>query len=242
MEHVDRESTQVHIRQFPYLVVEESILYTEQTGRWTTRTNFVIYGCDWDYCNHPSLIQYLPNSFQMRLPEAWLNSSILGTGQPVRDCHECPDEPQCGTTDFLDASRCPIQSCDTTCLVFDTFNNPDDDLLCYQSFCAPPDSEDFQIDTHRVEIEGILYLNKPTREVEIWEIDVYCRADDCSRPELFNELKSQLSVVVGDLSALETNGQSTTRPPLPPGSATSICINMYLLSILFITILLIKFQ
>jgi hypothetical protein len=187
-EHVDQESTRVHIREFPYLVVEESILYNEQTRVWNTITFMVIYACDWDYCNHPNLAPYLPNTFQMRLPEAWLNTNVLGTGQPVRDCHECADVPQCGTTDFLDPGRCPIRACNTTCLVFDTFDNPEDDLQCYQSFCAPPDTEGWEIDTHRVEIEGILYLRKQPREVEIWEIDLYCRADDCSRPEIFNEV------------------------------------------------------
>jgi hypothetical protein len=186
--HIDEDSTGVHIRDFPYLVVEESINYSEQTEKWSTITNFVIYGCNWDLCNHPDLLPYLPNTFQMRLPETWLNTNVLGTGQPTRDCHECPDAPQCGTNDFLDASRCPIHECNTTCLVFDTFNNPEDDLQCYQSFCAPPDSEDWKIDQHRVEMEGIIYLQKQPREVEIWEIDLYCRADDCSRPEIFNEV------------------------------------------------------
>ena len=134
-----------------------------------------------------------PNCFQIRLPEAWLNSSILGTERPVCECHECPDGPQCGTTDFLDPSRCPIESCNTTCLVSDTVNNPEDGLLCYQSFCAPPDQEGLEIDRHRVEIEGVLYLNKYPREVQLWETDIFCRADDCSRPELFNEVSRSMS-------------------------------------------------
>ncbi|CAF2489307.1 unnamed protein product [Rotaria sp. Silwood2] len=65
----------------------------------------------------------------MHLPEDWLNASILGTGQSERDCHECPDAPQCGTIDFLDASRCPIHSCNSTCIVSDTVNDPENGLL-----------------------------------------------------------------------------------------------------------------
>ncbi|CAF4147003.1 unnamed protein product, partial [Rotaria sordida] len=49
---------------------------------------------------------------------------------------------------------------------------------------------------------------------ELWEIDLYCHADDCSRPDLFKELRNQLSLSVGDLSAfdkeLSTTTQSTT--------------------------------
>ena len=191
MEHIDRNSTRVFIREFPYLLVEESIVYREKTGLWDTFTNLVVYGCDWDYCNEPRLVPYMPSSFQMRLPETWLNDSVLGTGQPVRDCHQCPEAPQCGSNSFLDASRCPIRQCNTTCLLLDTFNNPADDLQCYQSFCLPADTEDYQLDKYRVEIEGILYLRKADRQVELWEVDIYCRADDCSRPEIFNEVRDR---------------------------------------------------
>ena len=197
--HVDIDSTVVHIREFPYVLVEETITYDERVARWFTSTDFVIYGCNWNLCNKPELVPLLPTSFQMRLPEAWLNSSILGTGQPVRDCHECPDGPQCGTSDFLDPGRCPIESCNTTCLVSDTFNNPEDGLLCYQSYCAPPDLDTFTINPHRVEIEGVIYASQQN-VVEPWEIDLFCRADDCSRPEIFKELQEKLIVVPGDLS------------------------------------------
>jgi hypothetical protein len=186
--HLDQSSTRIRIRDFPYLLLEESILYSEQTGVWNTITNFVVYGCNWDYCNHPSLVPSLPTSFQMRLPETWLNTNVLGTGTPVRSCHECPEAPQCGTMEFLDAGRCPIRDCNTTCLVSDTFDDPANDLQCYQSYCAPVGSDGAPDDRHRVEIEGILYLSKQPRSVELWEVDIFCRADDCSRPEIFGEV------------------------------------------------------
>jgi hypothetical protein len=188
LEQIQRNSTRVYVREFPYLLVEETILYNETTTRWSTRTNLVVYGCNTSYCNHPSLVPYLPDSFQMTLPEPWLNTNVLGTGAPVRNCHECPEAPQCGTLEFLDAGRCPIRDCNTTCLVSDTFDIPENDLQCYQSYCAPPDSEFFTIDPHRVELEGILYLYPMGRQVELWEIDIFCRADDCSRPEIFDEV------------------------------------------------------
>ena len=188
LEHIQRNSSRVYVREFPYILTEETILYNETTGRWFTRTDLVTFGCNTSYCNNPSLVPYLPDSFQMTLPDSWLNTNVLGTGQPVRNCHECPDAPQCGTLDFLDPARCPIQACNTTCLVSDTFDIPENNQQCYQSFCAPPDSEFFTIDPHRVILEGILYLYPPGRQVELWEIDIFCRADDCSRPEIFYEV------------------------------------------------------
>ncbi|CAF4135916.1 unnamed protein product [Rotaria sp. Silwood2] len=260
MGHLDQNSTRVYIRDLPYILIEESIFYNERTGRWDRLTNFAVYGCDWDLCNHPRLIQSLPNTFEIRLPEAWLNTSILGTGQPVRDCHECRDAPQCGTTDFLDASRCPIHSCNSTCFVLDTFDDPTTGELCYQSYCAHPDDEGYHIDQYQVDIEGILYLNKQPRGVELWEVDIYCRADDCSRPEIFQELKSQLTVTVGDLSAfdevLPTTAQPTmtqpvtTNPPTATNSRVtvsttsnaSIFTSINLRSLLLVSILLFNFH
>jgi hypothetical protein len=186
--HIDRASTRIYIRDFPYLLLEETISYSEQTAIWNTVTNYIIYGCNWDYCNDPSLVPYLPASFQMRLPEQWLNDNVLGTGQTVRDCHDCPDVPQCGTLDFLDSSRCPIRACNTTCVVSDTYDDPANNLQCYQSRCVPIGGDNDPYDRHRIEIEGILYLSKQPRSVELWEVDIFCRADDCSRPEIFNEV------------------------------------------------------
>lgn len=189
VEPIRRNNTQVYIREFPFLLVEESILHDDDTGQWYIRNNLAIFGCNTDYCNNPSLIPYLPNSFQMNLPNTWLDQNVLGTGQPAGSCHECPNSAQCGPLEFIDIGRCPSRSCNTTCVVLDFFN-PDENEQCYRSYCAPPDSELVQIDRARVEMEGILYLYPIGRPVELWEVDVYCRVPNCSRPEIFNEVNS----------------------------------------------------
>nr|ACC43977.1 ArkA_3 [Philodina roseola] len=215
-EHIDRNSTRVFIREFPYMLVEETILYNDATSQWITRPTLVLYGCNTDLCNDHRLVPRLPVSFQMRLSDDWLNKNVLGNGSTIRDCHECPDNPQCGTEEFLDTSRCPVKQCNTTCLVSDTFDDPSVNEQCYQSFCAPPDNEIFTIDPHRLEIEGIIYGNRPNAQVDLWEIDIFCRADDCSRPEIFKELRSNLTVETGDLSAFFniTTFATTVAPPV----------------------------
>jgi len=231
--HVNRNSTQVYIRDLPYILVEESIIFSDQLGRWSTRTNVVLYGCNWDSCNAPRLVQYLPEGFKMELPEKWLNDTVLGDKTTIRDCHHCPDAPQCGSETFLDTSRCPVKECSTTCIVSDTFNDPSKGELCYQSRCVLPEEES-QIDSHHVELEGILYLNNETKKVELWEIDIYCRADDCSRPEIFQELKASLKSDFGDASVFEN---------LKPGSTAATTMNIIFngsivsLAVLFSTLL-----
>ncbi|CAF4351709.1 unnamed protein product, partial [Adineta steineri] len=210
-DYLEVGATLMYIEEFPYALVEESIDYNEKTGLWFTTTNFIVYGCNWNYCNKPEYIPLLPNSYQMRLSEAWLNSSILGNGQPISNCHQCPEQAHCGTTDFLEENTCPIQSCNTTCLVLDTYEDPEYDYLCYQSFCLPPDTQDYQLDRHKVEIEGIVYASQQD-VVHLWEIDIYCRANDCSRPGIFKELRGNLTVVPGTLGALFTE---THDPNIP---------------------------
>ena len=215
-EHINRNSTRVFIREFPFMLVEESIVYNEGTSRWETRPTLVMYGCNTDLCNDHRLVPRLPVSFQMRLSDEWLNKNVLGNGSTIRDCHECPDMPQCGTEEFLDPARCPVKSCNTTCVVSDTFNDPSVNQLCYQSYCAEPDNEFYTTDPHRLEIEGIIYGNRPNAQVELWEIDIFCQADDCSRPEVFKELRNNLTVDTGDLSAFfnMTTIATTTAPPV----------------------------
>lgn len=216
-EHIDRNSTRVFITEFPYMIAEESIYYNDFTTQWITQPTLIMYGCNTDLCNDHRLVPRLPISFQMRLSDEWLNKNVLGNGSTIQNCHECPDAPQCGSLDFLDSSRCPIKECNTTCLVLDIFDDPSKDEQCYQSFCAPPDNELFTIDPHRVEIEGIFYGNRPNPKVDIWEVDIYCRAEDCSRPEIFQELRNELVVDTGDLSAffnITTTTVTTTAPPI----------------------------
>ncbi|CAF4808108.1 unnamed protein product, partial [Rotaria sp. Silwood2] len=81
-----------------------------------------------------------------------------------------------------------------------------------QSYCARPGDEDYDAEIYQVDIEGILYLYKQPRDVELWEIDLYCRADDCSSPEIFKELREQINIQIGTLAALFSETHDPTVP------------------------------
>ncbi|CAF0914364.1 unnamed protein product [Rotaria sordida] len=99
--------------------------------------------------------------------------------------------------------------CNTTCLVSDTFDDSTSGVKCYQSYCVPPNISQFEINPHRIEMQGILCLNKAECQIELQKIDVYCRADDCSQPEIFKEIRHELTFALGDLSALRNLTCST---------------------------------
>jgi hypothetical protein len=168
------------------------------------------------------LVSYgnLLGSFTMCLLETWLNNSVLDTSKPVRDCRECSDAAQYGSIEFLNVGQCSIRSCDTTCRISSKFNNSAKDEQCYPSFCALPDNEQFKINLHRVDIEGIIYHDQQDR-VELWNVDVYCRASNCSQQEIFNELHANLIVQTINMSIIFDNGlKSVTDPSL-------ICYDCY---------------
>ncbi|CAF1327730.1 unnamed protein product, partial [Didymodactylos carnosus] len=193
--HIGTNSTKVYIKNPHYISVRESVKYNDNTSEWETIPDLIAYGCNWDYCNKPELVPLLPGSLSLSLPNAWLDTFILGTNPST--CHECRDGPVCGDTDFFDISRCPEKACNATCILSDLFDNPDTNPLqfCYQSFCYGDEStSDLDIDTHRIQVDGIYYLD--TRKFDIWEIDIFCRADDCSRPEIFNEIRSNLTTQI----------------------------------------------
>ena len=54
----------------------------------------------------------------------------------------------------------------------------------------PSGSDTVEDDRHRIEIEGILYLQNQPPVIEVWTANIYCRADDCSRPTIFNEVSN----------------------------------------------------
>jgi hypothetical protein len=91
-----------------YIIVDESIFYNETIGQWETKTNEVIYGCDWDNCNSFDFIAFLPNTFNITIDPSWLTQNIY-SNESVSGCYNCP-AGTCGNQTNL----CPFTSCDNS--------------------------------------------------------------------------------------------------------------------------------
>jgi hypothetical protein len=110
LSRIPRNSTWVFIRDPYYILTLESIRYNKTSLQWTTWTNGILYGCDWDRCNSPNLIDVLPSSFQLVINPTWLNTNILGTGS-VSSCYHCPTETCGNKTNPINFSNCSVQTC-----------------------------------------------------------------------------------------------------------------------------------
>ncbi|CAF0893028.1 unnamed protein product [Didymodactylos carnosus] len=165
--------------------------YDSDTEKWNVLPEQITYGCNWNRCNDPKLVPKLPESFLIQLPTDWLSINLLpnGTAGNPSTCHNCPDAPQCGDTDFFDISRCPEIACNGSCVMEDKFDDPESIPLqfCYQSICdTSPVTDNRQL------VIGSIYYLEP-RELNILEMQVSCRADDCSRPEIFQDIRQKMT-------------------------------------------------
>lgn len=99
-----------------YIIVDESIFYNETTAQWETKTNQVVYGCDWDNCNSFDFITALPTSFNITIDPIWLNENIY-SNQSVNGCYNCSNEICGNQTNPIDYNLCQFTSCNNSTTV-----------------------------------------------------------------------------------------------------------------------------
>ncbi|CAF1152203.1 unnamed protein product [Didymodactylos carnosus] len=231
IDYIPRNSTKFYIKNPYYILTYQTIFYNDTTNEWNQQTIDIRYGCNWNLCNKPELVPKLLSTLTLSLPIHWLNTFIIGTNPST--CHQCQSGSVCENTNFTDFSSCPVVSCKGSCVMSDLFENFQAGLpqFCYQSICF--NNTDSNIDTHRIDIEGIYYLD--TEEFNIWEIDVYCRANNCSRPEIFNEIRSNLKENI-NIEAFLYTATATT----PVSHSAKIYVQFYVLIILVSICIIIK--
>jgi hypothetical protein len=93
-----------------YIIFEESILYNKMLNDWNSYPSNIVYGCDWDYCNHPGLIVSLPVPLKMSINKTWLTENIYGKGSPTK-CYHCPKKLCGNSTHPINFIQCPIVTC-----------------------------------------------------------------------------------------------------------------------------------
>jgi len=110
LSRIPRNASFVYIKDSYYILTQESIRYNLTTSQWYVWVPAVIFGCDWDLCNSPSLITALPNSFNLTINTTWLDTNIYGTGS-VNSCHVCPTQVCGNTSNPANFSQCVITAC-----------------------------------------------------------------------------------------------------------------------------------
>ena len=110
-------SSYSRIKDTYYIIVDETVFYNETVAQWETKTNQVVYGCDWDNCNSFDLIADLPNSFNITINQPWLDQNIYGNGSITTGCNNCSSGICGNQTDPIDYDLCSLSPCDNSTTV-----------------------------------------------------------------------------------------------------------------------------
>jgi hypothetical protein len=107
---IPRNSTWLYINDPYFILAVESIRYNVTASQWNLWTSNIIYGCDWDLCNSPNLINVLPDSFKLSIDTNWLDTNIYGTGS-TDSCNDCPRGLCSDNENPLNFTECPLTTC-----------------------------------------------------------------------------------------------------------------------------------
>jgi hypothetical protein len=206
IKHIPRNSTNYYVSDPYYISVEETILYDKTTERWLSQSKKITYACQTDKCNQPNLLRQLPsNGLSLTLPSEWLNENLLRKADKSTTlCNEYSAERICGNRQyFINKTQCEVINCQDLCIMGETFSEAQSIQFCYESFCLSNERQP------EIAINAIYYINN--KRFEIIETDIICNGDDCSRLEIFKDIKEKLQI--------DYNG---IQPFLPANHAKSI--------------------
>jgi hypothetical protein len=188
-----RNATKYYIYDPYYISVEETISYDDRSERWFSNSRKMTYACQTDNCNRADLLKQLPhNGLSLMLPHDWLNENLLRKpDKNMTICYQCPDEAICSDTTHVNMSKCnEKKDCQGSCIMTETYEQAETTQFCYQSFCSDESSIGPEMMTPEISITAVYYINK--NQFEVVELDVKCNGDDCSRLEIFQDIKSKL--------------------------------------------------
>ena len=161
---------------------------------WVTTINSVNYGCDWDGCNEMSLVEYLPESFQMKIDTTILQSELIGDQLSNRTCLDC------GRCIYdLTATLCKIVPCsDGVCFIDEIHNYitlPTNNCTYnFYSTCLPIGGS---LRSPSVRIRATYYIDFPSeKQLEIDEVDLYCLKDNCNSITVVESLKDKIQTTI----------------------------------------------
>ena len=193
VKHVPRDSTPYYIYDPHYISVEEIIFYNDTTERWFSKSNKIIFACQTDQCNKASLLQQLPSTgLSLMLPSDWLNGNILRKqDKNMTICYQCEESICSDATHTVNMSTCVKKNdCQGSCMMTEIYNQGDTRNFCYSSFCTDESSQGPNPMSPEIIITAVYYIND--RQFDVVELDVICNGDDCSRLQIFEDIKNKL--------------------------------------------------
>ncbi|CAF0913517.1 unnamed protein product [Rotaria sp. Silwood1] len=250
IKHISRNSTTYYIYDPYYISVQETISYDGTMRRWHSKSNKITYACQTDGCNRPDLIKQLPaTGLSLMLPSDWLDENLQRKPDKITTlCRDCEGESICDdTTDLVNINKCTIKECQGSCFMGEAYEIAETTQFCHESFCSDDTSIGPIIQLPEIGITAVYYINK--KQLEVVEIDVKCNADNCSRLEIFKDIKDKLQKNLNGIQPFlppeptVTSEPTVTREPTKTSSPTQPTNHsnaIYLTSIIFLMMIFLQ--
>ncbi|CAF2485589.1 unnamed protein product [Rotaria sp. Silwood2] len=238
IKHISRNATTYYIYDPYYISVQETISFDKVLQRWYSKSNKITYACQTDGCNRADLIKQLPSSgLSLMLPNDWLDENLQRKPDKMTTlCRKCDGETICNNTaNLININKCNTQECQGSCLMSEVYEQAETTQFCYDSFCSDDTTIGPVMQLPQIEITAVYYINK--KQLEVVEIDVICNKDDCSRIEIFRDIKDKLQKDLNGIKPfLPSESTDTTEPTKSPNHGNAI----YSTSIIFLMIILLQ--
>ncbi|UJR37754.1 hypothetical protein I4U23_030447 [Adineta vaga] len=158
-----------------YLRAKEQIAYSESSSTWQTPVvKEFSYGCDWNLCNTPRIVNILPNGLTFSVNSYLLTNTLIpGMDESFTTCLSCT---KC--VNSTGGFTCSTPTCSGTCFIDDFLDDPILNngacLFAFESICLAEKR------TTAVEITGTYYIDDD--KIQITEIDLWCQRTNCNDP------------------------------------------------------------
>ncbi|CAF1033950.1 unnamed protein product, partial [Didymodactylos carnosus] len=167
-----------------YIRATETIVH--RNGDWQPASVIQIsYGCDWNLCNDPRIISFLPTSLNFKIDSTFLTNLLTPDTEPLSTCYSCS---KC--IDSLDNLNCSTESCTGTCFIEDHIDdasvNTDDCKFAFETSCVS------DVLDSSVEVTGTYYISDQSQS-SVNTIDIYCRRTNCNNPRIAEQIRGNTS-------------------------------------------------
>ncbi|CAF4556730.1 unnamed protein product [Rotaria sp. Silwood1] len=206
----------IFLESLHYIQEKEDIIFLESNSTWELSSILEFsYGCDWNLCNTPRILSFLPRSLTYTIDSSLLTNTLIAEPtEPFTTCLTCTE---CANS--TDEVTCPTSACNGTCFINGYFDQPIlNSSLCFFPFESVCIEENLNTS---VRITGIYYIDDDI--FDILDIDIWCNKTDCNNPSNAQIIKQNISysIQINDQVYFRPNLSSTT--PSTPNNDLLAC-------------------
>jgi hypothetical protein len=205
-----------YLESLHYIRAKEAIFYLPSSSTW--QAPFVVevlYGCDWNLCNTPRILNLLPNGLTFAVDSNVLSNTLLPeANEPFETCLNCT---KC--VNSTSALSCQTPTCTGTCYIDDHLDdstlNTGSCSFAFESRCLP------QIFNTTIQITGTYYIDDKLFGIN--EIDMLCRRTNCNDPTHAQVIQRNTTYTAQINDQLYFRPELASTTPLTPNNGLLGC-------------------